>query len=274
MQLGRNSKIGVAFWELPGVLSLEAPLVAVLWQRLLAQTLGVPLGWPQTVLLGAGVWLVYAADRWLDARSGGLELSPRHRFYRRYRLPVAALWLVILAVSVGVALTWLGALELSAGLALTALALAYLLRRHGSRGQPVKELEVAGLFGLGGGFFLLFGGAPPLPLLGLLGLLAPFTALCFVNVALVGLWEGDERAVPLAVQFPGLERTLPFWTFVLAGGCLLLAVFSPYRPVYLAAALSALLLGLLAKTTRFRPATRHVLADAALLTPMLFLGWA
>ena len=268
MQLGRKNKTNIAFWELPGVLSLEAPLVAVLWQRLLAQTLGVSLGWPQTLLLGTGVWLVYAADRWLDAHGEG-RLSVRHTFYRRYRLPIAALWLATLALSLWLALTRLGTLELSAGLALSALALAYLLRRHGSRGQPVKELEVALLFGLGGSFFLLFAEARPLPLLGLLG---PFTALCFVNVALIGLWEGDERAVPLAARFPALERTLPFWTFVLAGGCLLLAVFSPYRPVYLAAALSALLLGSLAKTARFGPATRHVLADAALLTPLFFLG--
>lgn len=268
MQLGRRDRGRIALWELPGVLSLEAPLVAVLWQRLLAQTLGVPLGWPQTLLLGAGVWLVYAADRWLDARKEG-ELSPRHRFYRRYRLPVAALWFVTLALSLGVALTRLGALELTAGLALTALAFVYLLRRHGSRGQPVKELEVALLFGLGGGFFLLFAGAPPLPLA---ELLAPFTALCFVNVALIGLWEGDERAVPLAARFPALERTLPFWLVILAGGCLLLAVFSPYRPVYVAAALSGLLLGLLTRAASLRPATRHVLADAALLTPLLFLS--
>lgn len=251
--------------------SLEAPLVAVLWQRLLAQTLGVPLGWPQAVLLGAGVWLVYAADRWLDARGEGLESSVRHRFYRLYRLPVAASWLAVFALSLWLALTRLGALELSAGLALTALALAYLLRRHGSHGQPLKELEVALLFGLGGGFFLLFAGAPPRALA---ELLAPYTALCFVNVALIGAWEGDERSAPFALRFPALERALPVGTFGLAFGCLLLAAFSPYRPVYLAAALSALLLGLLAKSARFRPTTRHVLADAALLTPLLFLGWA
>ena len=156
------------------MVSLEAPLVAALWQRLLAQTLGVPLGWPQT-LLGAGVWLVYAADRWLDARGEG-ELSVRHTFYRRYRLPIAALWFVILALSLGLALTRLGALELAAGLALSALASIYLLRRHGARGQPWKELEVALLFGLGGGFFPLLAGAPLLPHR---ELLAPFTPSCF-----------------------------------------------------------------------------------------------
>ena len=270
MQLGRRDATEVALWELPGVVSLEAPLVAALWQRLLAQTLGVPLGWPQTLLLGAGVWLVYAADRWLDAHGEG-ELSLRHRFYRRYRLSIAALWFVVLALSLGLALTRLGALELTAGLALTALAVAYLLRRHLTRGQPFKELEVAGLFGLGVGFFLLFAGAPRLPLL---ELLAPFITLCFVNVALIGLWEGDERSAPLALRFPALERALPVWAFVLAGACLLAAVFGPYRPVYLAAALSTLSLGLLAKSATFKPATRHVLADAALLTPLLFLSWA
>lgn len=269
MQLGRGEKTDVALWEWPGVVSLEAPLVAALWQRLLAQTLGVPLGWPQTLLLGAGVWLVYAADRWLDARGAGSGSPFRHRFYRLHRLPVAALWLAVLGASLGLALARLGALELSTGLALSAAALAYLLRRHGSRGQPFRELEVALLFAFGGGFFLLFAGAPLLPLL---ELLAPFSALCFVNVALIGLWEGDERSVPLARRFPALGRALPVGTFVLAAGLLLAAPFSPYRPVYLAAALSALLLGVLARTAPLKPTTQHALADAALLTPLLFLG--
>lgn len=268
MQLQRRNKTEVAPWEWPGVVSLEAPLVAVLWQRLLAEPLNVPLDWPQTALLGTSVWLVYAADRWLDAR-GETTVTFRHEFYRLYRLPVAVLWFGLLTTSLWLALTRLGALELIAGLSLTGVALVYLLRRHLSKRQPFKELEVALLFGLGCGFFLLFAGAPSRPLL---ELLAPFSALCFVNVALIGLWEGDERIVPLAVRFPALNRALPVWTFVLAFSCLLATLFSPYRPVYLAAALSGSLLGLLTQLTTLKPTTRHVLADAALLTPLFFLG--
>jgi hypothetical protein len=91
------------WWLWPHVLSLEAPLVAVLWQRVLAQAHGVRL----TPMLDAGLalacWLIYLADRTLDTFSAkpGSALDTRHAFYRRHRrvlllgvMPAAASWLV------------------------------------------------------------------------------------------------------------------------------------------------------------------------------------
>lgn len=91
------------WWLWPHVLSLEAPLVAVLWQRVLAQAYGIRL----TPMLDAGLalscWLIYLTDRTLDTfsvKTGG-ELDTRHAFYLRHRrvlllgvMPAIAAWLL------------------------------------------------------------------------------------------------------------------------------------------------------------------------------------
>lgn len=84
------------------MLSLEAPLVAVLWQHVLAQAHGIRL----TPMLDAGLavacWLIYVIDRTVDtfAASSANELDARHTFYRRHR---RALLLLMIPVA-----TWLG----------------------------------------------------------------------------------------------------------------------------------------------------------------------
>ena len=47
------------WWQWPTVLSLDAPIVVVAWQFLLASVAGVRLGWPHGFVLAASVWLSY-----------------------------------------------------------------------------------------------------------------------------------------------------------------------------------------------------------------------
>src|ERR1700704_1719121 len=70
------------FWLWPNLLSLDAPVVAVLWQILFARCFQVPVDALAALLLLLTVWLIYAADRILDARRDECH-SPRHEFYRR-----------------------------------------------------------------------------------------------------------------------------------------------------------------------------------------------
>src|SRR6185369_13925505 len=100
-------------------------------------------------ILGAGVWLAYAADRWIE----GWRLDParvqtqRHWFYQRARWPMAALWLVVLVGAVTVSLVRLNRAELIAGFILLCPVGLYLLshqlvhRQHPWRAP--KELCVA-----------------------------------------------------------------------------------------------------------------------------------
>src|ERR1035437_3449758 len=69
-------------WLWPNLLSLDAPVVAVLWQILFARCFQVPPDALAAILLLLTVWLIYAADRTLDAWKGECH-SPRHEFYRR-----------------------------------------------------------------------------------------------------------------------------------------------------------------------------------------------
>src|SRR6478609_9082655 len=91
-------------WLWPNLLSLDAPIVAVLWQILFARCFQVevdPLG---ELLLLMTVWLIYAADRTLDAWRGDVH-SPRHEFYRRHWRGLLPGWIAVLSLTAWLAAT-------------------------------------------------------------------------------------------------------------------------------------------------------------------------
>ena len=54
-------------WLWPNLLSLDAPAVALLWQIFFARCFHAKLEPLPSVLLVLAVWLIYAADRTIDA---------------------------------------------------------------------------------------------------------------------------------------------------------------------------------------------------------------
>lgn len=140
------------WWLWPHVLSLEAPIVAVLWQRALAQAHGIRL----TPMLDAGLalacWVIYVLDRTLDTfavQSAG-ELDARHLFYHRHRrvlllgvLPPALLtlaWMAFYVIPQGV-------LWQAVGLA---LLVALYLASWSAQGSRVSRDVFVSCAGLGG----------------------------------------------------------------------------------------------------------------------------
>ena len=270
--------------------------MALLWQALFARAFGVRLELYHYVTLGASVWLVYAADRLLDGLKFD-ERAPhttRHRFYASHRRVVFVVWLGVLAGSVGLALSLTRA-ELSWGLGVAGAALLYLAGVHlrtlpdslnrrlpGSLGAPLgvlfclpKEVQVGGLFGVGVVVFLL----PRVSPAGLFLPVLAFGALCALNCSFIALWEAPcDRAQgqpSLALRFPRAGLWLLSASFVLAGLALTLS-FVQAHVLFWCVALSALLLCGLYRLGRARlvgPALLRVLADATLLTPLLFLLW-
>ncbi|MEP6917925.1 MAG: hypothetical protein ABJC89_19925, partial [Acidobacteriota bacterium] len=107
----------ISWWQWPTVLSLDAPLVVLGWQSVLAHVARVQLGWPQAFVLTVSVWLAYVADRWIE----GWRLAPeairteRHAFYQRRRWTMLALWLAVLVADVSVARTRLSLREFEGG---------------------------------------------------------------------------------------------------------------------------------------------------------------
>ena len=275
---------GPRWWQWPTVLSLDAPLVAFLWQELLARLGRVALGWPQAAVLTSSVWLAYVLDRWIE----GWRLSPaqlrtqRHTFYQRWRWPVAVVWSVLLAADLAIAWTQLTSREWLGGALLLAPVLLYLLSHqwiHRSRSWRVpKEICIAALFGAGVAVFLL---APAPRLIVKLAIpLTLFTLLCFVNCVLISRWEQEvdeiHGQVSLALQYhghPAVVTALP-WLLAAGAGCLLFAEPDGIARVAVACTLaSSTLLGvvdLLQRRLGWQLA--RVLADAALMTPLLPLG--
>ncbi len=270
-----------AWWVWPHLLSLDAPLVAVIWQRWWAHAVGITLPVTRAIILGLGVWLIYLADRLADStdgdhRHGG---AVRHVFSgdrRRILLPLAVLLAVTLAV---LAPRWLPAAEFRAGLWLLALATTYFWLVHCWPGRRwavylPKEAAVGAIFGAGTAFFVVCR-SPRLPAVFWLenGL---FAGVCFLNCALITKWERQRLDLrepsSLLNSFPRLSARLGLLGVGLGAASLAVAWIAS-SPVAVPVAVSALLLaGLDACANRIAAGTLRVLADLVLLTP--WLGWA
>ncbi len=267
------------WWQWLTILSLDAPVVAMAWQWLLARVARAPQGWHHTLILGLSIWLAYAADRWIE----GWRLVPdqirtqRHHFYQRWRWPIAYAGLAALGADLTIACLCLTRRELEAGLLLLAPVAAYLLshqlvHRH-HRWRAPKEICVALLFGGGVAVFLV---ASPAAVPGLLAVpLAYFCLLCFANCALISVWEQEvdeaHGQTSFALQFKGshrVARTLP-WVLLVTAVVLAQPRVGPGRTALACAAASGGLLGCVDLIERRTgPRLARVLADIALMSPL------
>jgi hypothetical protein len=271
------------WWQWPTILSLDAPVVVVLWQGLLARAASVGLGAPEVAVLACSVWLAYAADRWFEA----WRLEParirthRHRFSQRLRWPLAAAWAAVLALDVAVAFRALSRAEIRAGFLLLGPVAAYLLSHQlahrNSRWRPPKEACVALLLTGGAAVFVA---SRPGARLGAMAIpAAVFALLCLANCALISVWENEvdrsQGQTSLALQFgpaTALSRALPWAVSALCAACWLCA--GPEAgPAAACGAASGVLLGLVDQAERrIGRSLARVLADVAMLTPAVPLA--
>jgi drug/metabolite transporter (DMT)-like permease len=245
----------VPLWLWPNVLSLDAPLIAVLWQDFLHRCYPATLLLAGRVALGLTVWAIYLADRLLDVRHPAKPgESTRHAFYRRHRsVALAALCAVVLG-DVLVTCLWLRHAVISSGLIIAACVAAYLAffplkREIGGKKPAAAVLFTAGVF-----LIAWLGSTHPADELALPAIL--FCAMCFANLLMTQRWEQSEQARPawillvIILGLRGLVRGLPWFGAI---------------------TVSAAGLGTLAWTgDRLSANAKGVLADAALLTPLLF----
>jgi len=230
----------------------------MVWQGFLASCFHLPLRLPGRAALGLTVWAIYIADRLLDVRRPPAESEPaRHRFYRTNGQ--AACWLLagILAIDVFVTVLWLRPAVYRKGLVPLAAVLIYFGAVHTRVAIPrvLKASAVALLF-TSGTFVVAWADLSRWSVT----LLAPalaFFVLCLANLVAIALWESRE-----------LGRPFPFWVGALALACVVLGG----QTWYWAIALSALaILFVFQRSTRLSIDARHVLVDAVLLSPLLFL---
>ena len=272
------------WWQWPTILSLDAPAVVLAWQAMLARVaLGAAPEGRHALLLGTGVWLSYAADRWIEGwrLTEATVRTPRHRFYLRWRWPVFVAWTLVLIGALALAALRLDAREWLFSLALLAPALAYLLshqfwHRHHPWRAP-KELCVAGILTLGVAIYPLAEAKALSEALRLAGPACLFFLLALANCMLISDWERDvdvgHGQTSLALRFEparSFARRLPGAVLVIAS-VFVLAHDGALRDAGLCAAASAAMLAGLARVApRLGWARARVLADAALLTPLAF----
>ena len=243
-------------WLWPNLLSLDAPAVALLWQIFFARCFHAKLEPLPSVLLVLAVWLIYAADRTIDAwTDSGFE--PRHEFYKRHWRALLPLWVLTFAAGLAVAWLWLSRELFYGGLALGAAVLLYFVLLHLGIFEWTKEAAVAILFALGA----TLSAWSNVKTAADVEAIVLFSCLCWINCAAIDNWESPARpkfSIAAVASFVALAAVL-----------LLFA----HRPVIGGAvAASAVCFVLLDCARRYfsRDALR-VLADVALLSPLFLL---
>lgn len=286
------------WWHL---LSLDAPTVAALWCWFFAYAARVHLRGVALPTLALGTWCVYVADRLLDgwrARETA-RLRDRHWFYLRHRRLFTVAWM-----AAAVPLGYLILARVQRGvraddLALGLIGAVYFLLIHagqGSRGtepwmQPSKlpratEEDLARWFPKEMAVGFLFAIATAVPTWArisadrgaLLAAVFAFGCLCWLNCVAIQVWE-DAHAASARSRPPRLTAFLGrhLRRFSMAVGALGLTLagvtaHTPWWPVFAAVLLSAaLFLGLARASERWSALSLRIAADAALLTPLLFL---
>ena len=119
------------FWLLPNLLSLDAPVVAIVWMWMLAHSMRVEyVDAASYILLPVAVWVVYVMDRIRDVKAGihpiEGEMPWRHSFHWKYRLPLTILALLTVIGALYSSVVYLPVAVLSAGV--VGLLLVFLYR--------------------------------------------------------------------------------------------------------------------------------------------------
>ena len=258
-------------WLWPNLLSLDAPLVAVLWQWLFAKALGARLRFSETALLASCTWSIYVLDRLMDARRAETRFEPgeRHRFYSRHGRKFLPALLAGSVCSAAIALFALPRKDNPRGLLLAVLVGVYLLCANRLKGFP-KEAAAGFLFAAGVTlpFWQRLLGA------GTFGITSAilFGAACVLNMAAIGFWESlasGRLAVSQTAEWMG--RHLLISSLLLAVLAFGLSVRSEtFRPVYAAVGASAFAFLCVARLRPRQPLdVSCALIDAALLSPLL-----
>ncbi len=257
-------------------MSLDAPLVAVLWQSLLARSLGVRVGRFELPILAGSVWLVYFSDRVLDALRAPLEGAEpiRQRFYRKH-LRVATI--VVFATGlliVPLASRLLHPAVFRAGLTLAVIVGAYFAMVHAApqcwRVRWPREFAVAVIFTAG--TFLALWIGPGSAVVRLAGSAFLFGLLCWMNCSAIEFWEWRSATLlPRTTRYLGKYLSAA-GVCIVAIAALLESTRTAPGAVCIAVVLSGVAFGVLARWRKsLSPEFLRVAADLALCTPLLIL---
>mgnify|MGYP007073243823 CR=1 FL=1 len=282
--LHSQRRISAAWWEWLQAVSLEAPLIAVLWLAALARAHGLRLMPEVYAGLGLAVWAVYLADRCIDAAKwpAGVPWTTRHSVCATFA-PVLR-WFIL--PTLACVLAWLALFRvpqilLWQSLSVAVLAAAYLIRHAAgqkypasSRQEIAKAVIAALLFALGiaVGVYAHEYRYPAWAILAGQGLLSSLFALNLTGISIAERAASTSRAMALRKVFACL-------LLLLCAGSLAvwLSRAEGVRPLRLLAAATlggALLMALLQScSARLTAIAYRCFADAALVLSAGLLWW-
>jgi hypothetical protein len=204
------------------------------------------------------VWLIYAADRALDAWRG-FDLRPRHEFYRRHWRAILPIWTIVLSVTSCLAWTQLPRQIFEYGAWLAAAVVMYFTAVHGLHRKWPKEAAVGVIFALGASLAAWTRVETRADVLTVM----LFSCLCWINCVAIEHWEHGASPYPLGV-------------LAACVGLAAILILHHQRPVLAGAEASSAAAFVLLDRSRLKLSADalRVLADVALLSPVFFLPLA
>ncbi len=271
------------WWLWPNLLNLDSPLLALIWQEQFARVAGVSLGWGERVLLFCCIWLVYWADRALDAvESGGKTETHRHAIQLRGKAIWLGVSIVVLVVALVLAVTTLNSRAWLGGGVVLVFTVAHFGATHWwpalrNRFWP-KEWHVGFVFSVGCAL-QVWSVAPsvwPSLLLPVFG----FGALCAMSCSHITAWEVvmADRDDPgsLLNAHPRFIRRLSWFDLTLGLLAMIAAAAlsqAGEQHAMVAVGISALGLAWLHdRCDRFSAGFLRAMADFSLYSPLLFFA--
>ncbi len=119
--------------------ALDAPLVGAVWAFVLSDQQAGPIPAFSITIVSVSIWLVYAADHWIDGqRVRDIPRAPRHAFGREHPRTFVSFWITVLLSTVTVAFVFGSARFLFRGLLVLSAAILYFILIHSSRSIRIR----------------------------------------------------------------------------------------------------------------------------------------
>lgn len=267
----------------PNLIGLDSPMVAVCWQAMFGKISGADLPWFIHLILGLSTWCIYLADRIIDVmRSDQQAVTSRHRFTQSHRNKLISLLIIISISNLILIIKYLPhQLWVSGLITLGLIAIYYLIRL--TRLQKIitlipREVMCGMLFALGCAIApYAYATSPWLKDPTLLIPVFMFGCVCSASCILISSWESEADALTAdssiitthASFIPHLAKSLACLAVIaLAFSCIF------HWQALLAISVSALSLRfVLGHQNQICPLNLRVLADAVLLSPLIFIGF-
>ncbi len=262
----------IILWHL---LSLDAPTAATFWTFFILRTTHTQVPLTSLAAMFLAVWILYAADRLLDARDLTQTLELRHLFHHRhrrlFRFAIAAASIALAPLLLTIPPAAVRLYLLTGTLLIGWFLLIHIAPATRAPHRLPKELAV-GLFFAAATFIPTIARRPELRSTLILPAIL-FATLCSLNCLYIYAWE--HPAYNASTAHPttrlALRHLFPITLTLIAASLLTAALNASPARVPLAIALAAALLLTLNHVRILPPTLLRAAADLILLTPILFL---